>query len=140
MKRGNTPNEAVSDLTAQPVNVRTLTSRILELADSGVPRAQLLKELARILITFSGCDTIRLVLRDRGRCYRCELTSDETKPFLFDVQPGSPGTGGESTWSAGENDALEQLCDDIISRRTEAAAPWFTINDWPRLLLGRTPS
>ncbi len=126
MKKGNTPGESAPDLIAQPVNVRTLTSRILELAGSGVPRAQFLKELARIMITFSGCDTIRLVLRDRGRRYLCELTGDETKPFLFDVQHGSPEKGGGNTWNSGTNDALEKLCDDIINRRTDISAPWIT--------------
>jgi two-component system NtrC family sensor kinase len=79
-------------------NIRMLTSRILEFADSGVPRAQFLKEVARILIEFTGCDVIRLVLNDRGRCFRCELTG---------------------------NEALERLCRDIVGQRTDSS-PWFT--------------
>ena len=119
MKKENTPGESASVLTGQPANVRILTSRILEFADSGVPRAQFLKELARIMINSTGCDIVRLVLSDQGRCYRCELTRDITKPFRFDVMPSVLGGQGEVTWTSGPNDALERLCCDIVGKNTD---------------------
>ncbi len=126
MKGESGPDKKPDGYLRQPAKVRTLTSRILEFADSGVPRAQFLKELARIMIDFTGCDLARLVLKDEGRCYRCELTRDPAKPFRFDVLPQSRGAASVITWSSGSDDAMERLCDDIISKRTDASAPWFT--------------
>jgi signal transduction histidine kinase len=126
METGSGQGKKASDQLTQPARVRTLTSRILEFADSGVPRAQFLKELARIMIDFTGCDVARLVIKDEGRCYRCELTRDPAKPFRFDVLPGSPGEGTAVTWSSGSDDALERLCDNIVNKRTDASALWFT--------------
>ncbi|UCG61628.1 MAG: hypothetical protein JSV52_15170 [Candidatus Zixiibacteriota bacterium] len=126
METGNRQNESPRSPLTQPSNVRMLTSRILEFADSGVPRAQFLKELSRIMIEFTGCYILSLVIQYQSRCYRCELTRDAGKPFRFDVVPGTPDEKARVTWSLGRNDALERLCDDIIGRRTNASAPWFT--------------
>lgn len=107
---------------------RTLSNRILERADSGIPRAQFLKEVSQILIEFTGCDTVRLVLRDRGQGYRCELSRDVNQPFRFEVIAKLQNQDAETGWCSGKNDALEQLCRDIIHMRVDPSAPWFTNN------------
>ncbi|UCD62748.1 MAG: GAF domain-containing protein [Candidatus Zixiibacteriota bacterium] len=127
MKRENTRSDSRSGRGAQPPNLRILTSRILEFADSGIPRAQFFKELARMMIEFTGCDVARLVLRDQGRAYRCELTRDTSTPFRFDVVSGADRK--EETpaiWSQGTAEALERLCCDIIDKQTDPSLPWFT--------------
>jgi len=107
---------------------RTLSNRILERADSGIPRAQFLKEMSQMLIDFTGSDIVRLVLRDRGRCYRCVLTRDMKQPFRFEVVPNFRNDGADIVWSSGENDALEQLCRDIIDMRVDPSISLLTDN------------
>ena len=107
---------------------RALSNRILEHAGTGIPRAQFLKEASQILIEFTVCDVVRLVLQDRGRRYCCELTCDTSRPFRFEVTPNPPDKSAEITWSAGKNEALEQLCRDIMHMRIDPSAPWFTDN------------
>ena len=110
----------------QPADIQALSKRMLECAGSGVPRAQFLKEVSQMLIAHVGCDAVRLVLRDHGRRYRSELTCDTTLPFRFEATPGFHDGGTELLWSSGDNDALEQLCRDILYRRVDPSEPWFT--------------
>ncbi len=112
----------------QQPDFRALSNRILEHAGTGIPRAQFLKEASQILIEFTGCDVVRLVLQDRGRRYCCELTCGTSQPFRFEVTPNPPDESAEITWSAGKNEALEQLCRDIMHKRIDPSAPWFTDN------------
>lgn len=116
------------DRCKQPADFRTLSNRILERADSGIPRAQFLKEVSQMLIEFIGCDVVRLVLSDRGRRYRCELTRDVNQPFRFEIAPNPKSRNTDIIWSSGKNEALEQLCRDIIDMRVDLSAPWFTHN------------
>jgi len=105
-----------------------LSNQILERANSGIPRAQFLKEISQMLVDFTGSDVVRLVLRDRGRRYRCELTCDFNQPFRFEATSNPQNEGTDMIWSSGKNNALEQLCRDIIHMRIDPSAPWFTNN------------
>ena len=81
-----------------------------------------------MLIDFVDCDVVRLVLRDRGWSYRCEITDDSSQPFRFDATLDPHDRDTENVWSSGENDAFEQLCRDIVYMRIDPTAPWFTDN------------
>ncbi len=81
-----------------------------------------------MLIQFSGCDVVKLVLLDRDRCYRCELSRRMNQPFRFEETPPVSDQGSDFTWSSGKNSALEQLCRDIVGKRFDSSLPWFTEN------------
>jgi len=114
------------DRSKQPRDSRALSNKILERANSGIPRAQFLKEVSQILIEFISCDVIRLVLRDRDRRYRCELSRDVNQPFRFEVTSYPQNEDKENIWSSSVGGGLEQLCRDIINMRIDASTPWFT--------------
>ncbi|TET94521.1 MAG: hypothetical protein E3J26_04415 [Candidatus Zixiibacteriota bacterium] len=116
------------DRCKQPADFRALSNRILERADSGIPRAQFLKEVSQMLIEFIGCDVVRLVLSDRGHRYRCELSRHVKQSFRFEETPPVSDQGSEFMWSSGRNSALEQLCSDIVGKRFDSSLPWFTEN------------
>jgi signal transduction histidine kinase len=119
---------ADSGPAALPRDSRTLSNRILERANSGISRAQFLKEVSKTLLEFISCDVVRLVYRDRGYRYRCELTRDETRPFRFEVVPNPPGETNGFTCNSGNNETLERLCHDIVRMRFDQSLPWFTNN------------
>ena len=81
-----------------------------------------------MLVQFTGCDVVRLVLSDRDRRYRCELTRDVNQPFRFEIAPNPKSKNSEIIWSSGKNEALEQLCRNIIDMQVDSSAPWFTHN------------
>ena len=128
MKNRKLKTNTNQDRSKQPADFRALSNRILERADSGIPRAQFLKEVSKMLVQFSGCDVVRLVLFDRGRRYRCELSRHLNQPFRFEETPPASDQGSEFTWSSGRNSALEQLCRDIVGKRFDSSLPWFTEN------------
>jgi len=128
MKNRISKAPANQDLSRQPSDFRALSNRILELADSGIPRAQFLKEVSKMLVQFSGCDVVRLVLFDRGHRYRCELSRHVKQSFRFEETSPVSDQGSEFTWSSGRNSALEQLCSDIVGKRFDSSLPWFTEN------------
>jgi two-component system NtrC family sensor kinase len=107
--------------------VRAFSNRILESADSGLPRAQFFKQVSRMLLDFTQSDTVRVILVDRGRRYWCELSKGPNQPFLFEVTPDLDDKK-EVTWCGESNRALEQLCHEIIAMAGDAAKPWFTQN------------
>ncbi len=112
--------------SGQPTDFRALSNRILEWAESGIPLTRFLKEVCRALIHFCKCDSVRLVLLDRDRIYRCELSRQNDRAFRFEESPRASDQSGRFTWSSNENEALEQLCNDIVDRRFDPSLPWFT--------------
>lgn len=112
----------------RPAEFRSVASEIMALADSGIPPAEFLKAVSELLILFSGCDLIKMVLIKRGRRYRCELSGSKDKAFRFEESHISSFREDESVWTSDKNGALEQLCDDIIGRRFDLSLPWFTEN------------
>ena len=70
--------------TRRPVEYRAVASQIMALADSGILRAEFLKQVSERLIQFSGCDLVKLVLIKRGRRYRCELSRNKNRAFRFE--------------------------------------------------------
>lgn len=107
-------------------DTRSLSNQILARADAGIPRARFLKEVSGLLLEFCGCDVLRLVLVDRERCYRCELSQQSLQSFRYEEALPESGQGIPARWSAGKKDDLEQLCADIANRSTDSSLPWFT--------------
>lgn len=112
----------------RPVEFRAIASQIMALADSGIPRAEFLKEVSELLIRFSKCDFVKLVLIKRGRRYRCELSRGKGKAFRFEETPTPRIAVDEPTWTSDKNGPLEHLCIEMIDRRFDPSLPWFTEN------------
>jgi two-component system NtrC family sensor kinase len=81
-----------------------------------------------MLVQFSGCDVVRLVLIDSGRRYRCELSRHRSQSFRFEDTPPVSSQNSGFMWSSGKNSALEKLCVDIVDKRFDPSLPWFTEN------------
>ncbi len=128
MKNRMSESAASRNSSKQSADFRALSNRLLERADSGIPRAQFLKEVSRMLLQFSGCEVVRLVLFDRGRRYRCLLSRHTSQSFRFEETPPVSDQSSEFMWSSGKNSALERLCSDIVAKRFDSSLPWFTEN------------
>lgn len=107
--------------------LKALSNQIVQRANTGIPRVQFFREVSQMLLNFTGCDIIRIVLVERGRRYRCEATSASQDAFRFEVAPGFDVASGMK-WSTGTGDAFEQLCHDIVADRVDHSQPWITEN------------
>ncbi len=105
-----------------------LSNQIIELASKGYPRPQFLKDVLQLLLRITGSDVIELVFRDSGRQFTCRAGQDERYAYRFEQEPMSNSGNGKVRWSHGDNEAVENLCRDIINRRFDRALPCFTGN------------
>ena len=115
-------------VSRRPVEFRAVASEIMTLAGSGIPQAEFLKEVSELLIQFSGCDLVKLVLIKHGRRYRCELSRSKDKAFRFEESHTLSIHEDEPIWTSDENGELEHLCNNIVGRRFDPTLPWFTEN------------
>ncbi|MFC2168680.1 ATP-binding protein [Acidobacteriota bacterium] len=62
-----------------------MSNKIMHLALSGLLRIDFLNEASKILIEFSGIDSVVMWLMERGKFYRSELLHSQNGPFRFEV-------------------------------------------------------
>jgi len=105
-----------------------LSNRIIAGADSDTPLVHFLKDVSELIIQFSACDIIRMVLHDHDRHYRCELNRRAGQPFRFDETVQDDRQDNEYNWSCGDSLTLEQLCREVAEKRCDSSKPWHTSN------------
>jgi len=120
-KTGKLPNQAW-----QPGEFRSLFNRILECANSGIPRIQFFREVLQLLVSYSSCDIIRLVLYTRGHRYSCASYKNIAQPFRFDEKILPESQLNKFYWSANRNSNLEKICQKISNRLYDPTQPCFT--------------
>jgi two-component system NtrC family sensor kinase len=64
---------------------RELEFRILDVAGRGVLRFDFLREVSSMILDFSGCDAVILQLKEREKCYRCELNRQDPASAHYQV-------------------------------------------------------
>lgn len=128
MKNRVTRTDSVVSRSRKPAEFRSVANRIMERASSGISRPELLKEVSAMLLEFSGCDDVKIVLLKFGRRYRCELDRNTNQPFRFEETPSPHDLGNEPVWATAQSDILEKVCVDIINRRVDTSLPCFTDN------------
>ena len=92
-----------------------LSSWILHSANQTVPRIDFLGEAARVFIDFSGCDMIRLRLRDEDTYSQFEARRDPEGEIRFETVPASV----HDPW-------LEKLCARLLEGRFDSSSTCMT--------------
>ena len=64
---------------------RTLSHKIMFLALHGLLRTDFLQEASRILLEFSGCNSVGLWLEERDKYYWSEVTRSRKQPFHLEI-------------------------------------------------------
>ena len=109
-------------------DLRNLSHQILLLALRGLLRIDFLNEASKILIEFSGCDSVEMWLKERGKYYRSEVTRLKKRPFRFEIMLVTKDEKGNFIPRLKRNSILERLCLNIILRQYDSALPFFTDN------------
>jgi two-component system NtrC family sensor kinase len=105
-----------------------LSHQIMRLALYGFLRIDFLNKAAKILMEFSGCDSVQMWLKERGKYYCSEVTRSKKRPFHLEIIPIMESDEGRIIPKLGKNLYLEQLCRDIILRQFDPSLPFFTKN------------
>jgi len=107
-------------------DLRNLSHQILLLALRGLLRIDFLNEASKILIEFSGCDSVEMWLKEREKYYRSEVTRLKKRPFRFEIVPIIKDEKGRSVPRLKKNSQLERLCLSVLLKQYDSALPFFT--------------
>jgi len=105
---------------------RTLSQRILKSADLGTPREDFFKEVALLILDFSGCDQVELRLKETGKIYRGLTRRDDPSSFRLDVLPSQSDRDRTLLPCLPEISILEDLCRRICQGQIDPSLPFFT--------------
>jgi len=95
-------------------NIRNLSNQIMHLALCGLLRIDFLNEASKILIQFSGSDSILMWLKERGKFYHSELQRYPKYSFDFEIMPGIKDKKDKIVPQLRNDSWLERLCRDIF--------------------------
>ncbi len=105
---------------------RAVSRKILESANSRLPRPEFLHEISNLILDFSGCDGVGLVLRYRGRDLRSRLRKSQDEPFDFVESSLSLASGPDFVWTRRLGHTLERLCHNVVTRTSMTPQKHFS--------------
>lgn len=105
---------------------RVISNRILYFASRGVLRYDFMREVANILMDFSGCDAVELRLKAHDKCYCFEIERSTRKAPRFEIINCVRDEDGGIIPCSGDDSGLECLCRDILFGKIDRSLPFFT--------------
>lgn len=105
---------------------RDLSHRILYYANRAGPVADFLREASKMILAFSGCDSVELRLKEGDSYSHCEARRRAKQSFLYELIPRVQKDEGVSSSGSQKDSALERLCDDILNGRFDSSLPFLT--------------
>lgn len=109
-------------------DIRNLSHQIMYLALRGLLRIDFLNEASKILMEFSGCDSVEMWLKERGKYYCSEVTRLKKRPFRFEIMHIIKDEKGRYIPRMRKNSHLEQLCLNILLKQYDSSLAFFTKN------------
>jgi len=107
---------------------RALSHQILSYANRGLPRIDFAREVSKVLLDFSGSDTVELRLKRGDKYYLCQARRGEKQSFRFEPLPCLQTEDGGMIPCSQDDSAMETLCRDIILDHIDHSLPFFTKN------------
>lgn len=99
--------------------------RMMHLAMQGFLRFDFLNRVARMFLEHTGCDSVEMWLKERGRFYRETVNRGGTSASRFEIMPAEEVNGRMVPEVSGDQ-LGERICRDMIRRRTEAYSKFLT--------------
>jgi two-component system NtrC family sensor kinase len=106
--------------------IRHVSYQIMQLALEGLLRVDFLHQASKILMEYSGSDSVGMWLKERGKFYRSEVTRSQIRPFYFEILPLEKDENGRIIPKLRENTWLDRLSQDIFIGRFDPSLPCFT--------------
>lgn len=99
---------------------------MLSHANLGLPRAEFMSRMAKLLVDFSGSESIEFRKTESGKLLRVEISRSDGKNALMDVIPKVMDESGETVPCIDLESDFEQICRDIALRRFDPELPYYT--------------
>jgi len=122
----NSSNLSGQSLEDQIQAVQQSSREMLEMAHSGIPRAEFLRNAMGLVLRVTGCDAVRMFIRDQHRSVFTERWSDDSDEARLEVTMNDPANPVRFSWTASGNESLEKVCRNMVASRVDATKPWFT--------------
>ncbi len=106
--------------------IRQLSFQIMQLALEGLLRVDFLHEASKILMDFSGADSVGMWLKERAKFYRSEVSRTKASSFHFEIMPVEKDQAGRIIPKYRENYWLERMSREIFIGRFDPSLPCFT--------------
>ena len=142
-KRRANATEQGGDLCGRAQDSVGLSRVILDCASRGLSRTGFLQEVAKALMTFSGCDAVEVRLSDGELRYRWEAARRPEPRAHFELAAWVRGQDGRIVPASREPTDLEWLCWNVACQRCDVSQPFFTGGGsfwtgdaWERLTFG----
>ncbi len=109
--------------TAQPPasrrsrDYRALSQAILRHVSSGTSRIDFLRQIARLLLDFSECDSVELRVRRKDQCFRCEAAQHPLQPVSLEVTRRKRPDDNALLACMREENWLDELCRMLIEKQ-----------------------
>jgi GAF domain-containing protein len=85
-------------------------------ANRAIPVADFLHAASKMILDFSGCDSVELRLKEGDSYFHCKAKRRVNQSFLYEFIPPAQKDEGVSSSGSQKDSALEGLCDDILNR------------------------
>ena len=105
---------------------RALSHRILEYANRGVLRDTFQRDVSKMIMDFSGSDSVELWLKEHGKYFGCEARKHGDPSSSFDIRPCMRNEDGEIIPGPEDDPNLIHLCRDMIFGRSTSFHPFLT--------------
>lgn len=107
---------------------RFLSHKIMECANRGIPKVDLLHEIVRILLEYSGCDAVEMWLKEVDRYIRCGINNKSDFSFNYEIIKRKDHHDGTSSPDLKDDSLIDRLMVDLIRLKFDGSRSFFTRN------------
>jgi signal transduction histidine kinase len=112
------------DRTAE--NFRYLSHQILDFANRGYSKFEFIGEISKVILEFSGCDSLELWLKEENKYIYLEIGRGQDFPVKYKVIYEKDLTNIKCYPSDADNSIINQLRIDVIQQKRENYKAHFT--------------
>ncbi len=109
-------------------NFSVLSRRILRYANQGYPRTEFIREIAKILLDFSGCSAIELWTKEHNKYFRSKAIQHHEESISVESMPAKQNENGEIFLGLQVESELEKLYKNILHGQIDPSLSNFTKN------------
>lgn len=107
-------------------NLLTISSKIINYSNLGIPRIDFLRNILNTLIGFSGCDNVAMWLNDKERYIHCEISREHTNSFKYNIILSKEDDRGTTLPELEGDSIYNQLILNIIRGCFDSSLPFYT--------------
>lgn len=125
-KKGSEKDELRAPLKKPEDDLNILSHRILNYANCVISRIDFLREVSKILMSFSGCDTVELWLKKDNGYSHCKITQQAEHSFQYETLLPAKNREGEPSHGQREYSIIDCLRTNFLNGNFDPSLHPFT--------------